>query len=67
MIRLEPMNFFKLRFTNRYTTAVLLGGEANGGNKMGNGIAQTIEMFMRANRVQASEVLREVRNCMFDA
>jgi hypothetical protein len=22
---------------------------------------------MRANRVQASEVLREVRNCMFDA
>ena len=24
-------------------------------------------MFMRANRVQASEVLREVRNCMFDA
>ncbi len=29
--------------------------------------AQPIEMFMRANRVQASEVLREVRNCMFDA
>ena len=24
-------------------------------------------MFMRANRLQANEVLREVRNCMFDA
>lgn len=24
-------------------------------------------MFMRANRVLTSEVLREVRNCMFDA
>ena len=29
--------------------------------------AQPLEMFMRANRVQASEVLRELRNCMFDA
>lgn len=24
-------------------------------------------MFMRANRVQAGEVLREIKNCMFDA
>lgn len=29
--------------------------------------AQSVEMFMRANRLQAGEVLREVRNCMFDS
>ncbi len=74
MIRLQPMNFFKLRFTNKYTTAVLLNhGSATEALEsastvlLSNDTAQPLDMFMRANRVQASEVLREVRNCMFDA
>ncbi len=34
---------------------------------VGGDFAQSLEMFMRANRVQVGEVLREVRNCMFDS
>lgn len=31
MIRLEPMNFFKIRFNNRYSTAALLSLSENAG------------------------------------
>ena len=67
------MNFFKIRFNNRFSTAALLAQDVGGAQELSAEIlgatdtAQPIEMFMRANRVQAGEVLREVRNCMFDA
>ena len=29
--------------------------------------AQSMELWVKNNRVQAAEVIREVRNCMFDS
>lgn len=29
--------------------------------------SQSKEMFIKTNRLQAGEVIREVRNCMFDS
>ena len=29
--------------------------------------AQTKEMYIKTNRIQSGEVIREVRNCMFDS
>jgi hypothetical protein len=73
LIKLQPMTFFKLSFNNRFTTAALLSQNEGGVMELSAEVllatdtAQPMEMFMRANRVQASEVLRELRNCMFDA
>jgi hypothetical protein len=65
------MNFFKLRFNNRYSTAAMLGGVQLDMTSIdllvASDTAQPMEMYVRANRVQASEALREIRNCMFDA
>ena len=70
VILLSPENFFKLRFTNRYATAAMLGSGAEAleaGNVVTGDLAQPLDMFMRANKVQASEVLRKVRNCIIEA
>jgi hypothetical protein len=64
------MNFFKLRFNNRYSTAAMLGSldmTSIDHLLVASDTAQPMEMYVRANRVQASEALREIRNCMFDA